>query len=99
MQEWVGKIWDALPLPNGLPNIDLPDARDIAFFEYKEQIVQGRKNKIQVVRDACKEVLAEDKISVEKVISTRYTQGLPKVGPNNLKNLVVWLDDYLQAIK
>ena len=95
----VGNIWNALPAPEGLSNVDLPDTSDIAFFEYKDKIVEVRKKKIQVVCAACNEVLENRGISAAKVIATRYTQGLPSVKHNNLRKLVAWLEDYLQAIR
>lgn len=92
-------IWNSLPMPNGLNDVDLPDVSDITFFEHKDKIVEERKNKIQSVCTACNEVLANHAISATKVISTRYTQGLPNVGRRYLRKLVAWLDSYLQAIR
>lgn len=99
LQNLISNTWDALPVPVGLSNIELPDVSDITFFEYKDKIVEERKKKIQVVSSACNEVLANGTLSAVKVISTRYTQGLPNVNSNNLKKFVAWLEGYLQAIK
>ena len=93
LADLVGRCWRELPAPSDLRDVKLPDRKDIPFFEYKASMVVRRKNKkIAVVRDACLKVVRTGRLPSNKLISTRYKNGLLKVRPAKLKALAKWLD-------
>ena len=98
-RQLIDDIWGSLPEPPCLDEVEMPSIDKIAFFAYKDNIVNQRKEKkIAAVRNACQTLLVGRPLLVKKLISTRYTEGLPRVAPNALHELAEWLGTYLDAI-
>lgn len=95
----IDDVWGLLPEPPGLDEVEMPNKDDIAFFAYKDNIVNQRKEKqIAGVRNACQTILAGGPLPAGKLISARYSEGLPWVAQNALHELAEWLGTYLDAL-
>jgi len=95
-QPMVEEIWDRLPMPGGIPEQGLPDVDDLNFFDVSDSFVSRRRSSIRVVRDAVDALLA-GRDPEGKVISSRYTEGLPEVAPDALKVLRANVDALLPS--
>ena len=92
------EVWALLPEPDGLDEVEMPSIGDIAFFAYKDNIVTRRKKTISGVCNACQAILVGGPLPAGKLISARYTEGLPRVSRESLIELKTWLGSYLDAL-
>ena len=76
----VDEAWSMLPAPTSIPEQGLPDESQLNFFAPSEQWVTSRIQKIADVSNALDRIAAGEDLT-SKVISTRYTAGLPIVSP------------------
>ncbi|MBI5101565.1 MAG: hypothetical protein HZB33_07015 [Nitrospirae bacterium] len=81
------RAWEKLPLPLGIPENGLPNVSELAFYEHRNSFVDKRRAAIQAVVDAV-HAISRGKAVTRKVISSRYTEGLPKVRLPELMNLL-----------
>ena len=91
----INNCWKLLPKPALLPS---SKKVVVNFFEYKEKMLETRILKIQNVQKALELCIAGEKLS-KKVISKRYTNGLPNVSKEHLIRLNSELKNYLKAVE
>lgn len=92
----VERAWSKLPLPSGIPDTGLPDSRDLAYFDGSEAYAARRLGVVRTVAAAIDDVAAGRGIR-SKVISSRYTSGLPRLQPHNLIELRGVLRQFLAS--
>jgi hypothetical protein len=83
LEEVVEEAWALLPTPATTL------AHDFATWNYfvpSDSFVKSRQARVRSVLEAVQKVLAGDELTT-KVISSRYTEGLPAVTPNALSTL------------
>lgn len=73
-RELVTRIWELLPDPPNDSGIPLPDLAEVSFFDAPATFFSRRMAMIRLVGEAMR-----DGRSDRKVISTRYSAGLPSV--------------------
>lgn len=89
----VEKIWSMLPRPEMPPAMALPDAGALNFFGPDESCFQRRAEKSRLVAQALR-----GESRKQKVISSRYTAGIPRVKRTAAKRLANFLDDYADGV-
>ncbi|GMU40671.1 MAG: hypothetical protein AMXMBFR23_15370 [Chloroflexota bacterium] len=83
--EVVEEAWSRLPVPGGIPEQGLPDPDELNYFEATGQFLDRRRRMIGEVAHALRCVAHGGAID-GKIVSGRYTAGLPKVpGPAALE--------------
>ncbi len=97
MRPFAEKAWSRLPLPQGIPDEGLPDPSELNYFEETPTFVNRRLRKIISVVDALLEVSSGYRPS-GKIVSSRYTRGLPTIDRGNAQTLSETLNDYVAAI-
>jgi hypothetical protein len=89
--------WDKLPVPSGVPANGLPDVSDLAFFEDREEFVSRRRDAVSAVVAALR-AIRDGKQPKGKIISTRYTEGLPSVDPKEIQALLSVLAPFVESV-
>ena len=82
----VERAWSKLPIPTGIPDSGLPDPDDLAYFNAGEAYTARRIGVIRTVAAALDELAAGHTIR-SKVVSGRYTEGLPRLTPSQFIEL------------
>lgn len=95
LSEIIKECWSLLPKPDLLLS---SEEVVVNFFEYKEKMLKNRILKIQNVQKALELCIAGEKLS-KKVISKRYTDGLPNVSKEHLIRLNIELKNYLKTVE
>lgn len=90
-EEVIEKAWLQIPAPDFEINLDLTE---LNWFEIPETFVEKRRNSIEMVIRATHQILDGEHLS-SKVISSRYTDGLPLIGHDSLEKLGVFLRQYV----
>jgi hypothetical protein len=86
LAEIAERAWDLLPAPTAIPEQGLPDIESLNYFRPNATWVNDRYKKIMQVADALTAVSA-GATPTGKIISDRYTQGLPSVAASAAKKL------------
>jgi hypothetical protein len=94
--EVVERAWAKLSAPAGIPPSGLPDVTGLAFFHETNQYVTRLLSRIAAVRDALLAV-ANGAAMPGKVVSSRYTEGLPKLNTEDIRDLCRTLSVLLQG--
>lgn len=97
MKKFTEECWSYLPIPNGIPEQGLPDISELSFFEETPDFTDKRRNAVIKVSDALSDV-AEGKSLREKIISTRYTNGLASVDKRKARELSDYLKEYAKVV-
>ncbi|MDO8944078.1 MAG: hypothetical protein Q7U75_12895 [Desulfobacterales bacterium] len=87
----VEDAWSRLPVPAGIPEQGLPAPHELNFFEETSQFVERRRRMIADVAAAARDVSAGSPLG-RKVISERFTSGLPLVERAAARELADMLD-------
>ncbi len=97
MQRFVRAAWERLPPPPGVPAASLPQIQDLNFFQETDAFVAERRG---VVESLCEALpgLIRGEPPAQKIVSTRYGQGLLEVEPARLDQLYEMLHAYAEAI-
>jgi hypothetical protein len=82
----VERAWEKLSLPKGIPDNGLPTDENLAFFEETGKYVERRLCVIRTVAAAIQDVVAGRMIRT-KIVSSRYTEGLPKLSRLEVEEL------------
>lgn len=98
LQKIIDESWELLSKENEIPLHSLSGAEDLNFFVVTERFIKRKIKNIRVVSNALRQV-SEGKPIAKKVLSTRYTEGLPKVDKDNAKQLRLSLERYLMAVE
>jgi hypothetical protein len=70
------------------------DCTTLNFFEHREDFVKKRIKRIDNVRNAITGLLKDVPIEEKKIITSRYTEGLPGVERKDLLRLLKFLDEF-----
>ncbi|TSC58774.1 MAG: hypothetical protein Greene041619_320 [Candidatus Peregrinibacteria bacterium Greene0416_19] len=97
-KKFTEQCWSYLPKPVGIPEQGLPDLDELSFFEETDDFIQKRGTIISKVADALSSVV-EGKALNEKILSSRYTEGLNKIDKSAAKKLSVFLKEYAMAVQ
>jgi hypothetical protein len=89
----VTKIWEMLPQPPEVSKVPLPELEDVSFFDPPGKFFSRRAAMIRRVGEAMR-----DGRATSKVISTRYTTGLPCVRADARSKLSVFVLEYAAAV-
>jgi hypothetical protein len=89
--------WNRLPMPLGVPENGLPNLDEIAFFEHSTKFARRRLETVAHVVSAVKAIQQGEPLK-KKLISGRYTTGLPEVGPQELHPLIEALDPFVEQL-
>lgn len=92
-RELVARIWELMPSPAGDAEVPLPPIKRLSFFEPTDAFVRRRVATLRVVATA----LANGS-PAGRVVSTRYTTGIPAVAPNARATLSSFLDGYADSV-
>lgn len=98
LQERIQYLWSLLPNPVGFNEEDFPNISELNFFEPREKVVTTRIKKIEQVIGAINKILAGESLE-NKIIASRYTDGLPHVDHKKLSLLAKNLQTYLDELK
>ncbi len=96
MRPIVERAWAKLPSPTGIPADGLPDEDELNFFDDTTQFVKRRRRTVEVVVEALRLIEAGSPLP-RKVVSRRYTEGLPSVAQPPVRELAAHLSSYLAA--
>jgi hypothetical protein len=77
----VERAWSKLPLPTGIPESGLPHHDDLAYFGASETYTARRISVLRTVARGLDDV-AEGRSISSKIVSSRYTTGLPSLSPS-----------------
>lgn len=95
LSKTIKECWSLLPKPY----LSLPRKKVVVnFFEYKPRMQKSRISIIKNVQKALELCIAGEKLS-KKVISKRYTDGLPNVSKEHLIRLNIELKNYLKTVE
>jgi hypothetical protein len=78
--------WELLPEPVGIPEEGLPSAEGLNYFDLTEAFLPRRRATILRVYKAIDSIVAGHGVT-EKIVSSRYTSGLPSVPVQELTQL------------
>ena len=95
LQLIINECWNLLPKPALKPS---NKKGDVNFFEYKLRMQKSRKLTINKVCEALCFCLEGKNLS-KRVVCKKYTEGLPNVTEEHLKDLRLKLENYLNAIQ
>jgi hypothetical protein len=91
--ELVATAWSLLPGSVGIPDAALPAVDDLNYFVTDEPFFRRRSRMISLVAEALR-----SGTPTAKVVSRRYTAGIPHVSPRARANLATTLDRYAAGI-
>jgi hypothetical protein len=89
--------WAKLPVPSGVPANGLPDLSELAFFEDREEFVSRRRDAVAAVVAALRGI-RDGKQPKGKIISLRYTEGLPSVSLMEIQALLSALAPFVESV-
>lgn len=89
----VAEAWSMLPLPEAPTEIDV-DLEKLNWFVSTERFLALRKARLAQVIDALNALDAGEPLT-QKVIATRYTEGLPAVDADRRKRLLEFLSRFV----
>ena len=92
-EDIVDAAWDLLPIPNGVPDAALPDVTELNCFVADEAFFHRRAHTIGAVAAALRTGAPTD-----KVVSRRYTDGIPGLAPASRTALAELLERYATAV-
>lgn len=98
LQVRVQQIWDKLPTPSRFINETFPSMGNLNFFEFRQNIIDGRKKKISNVIAALEEASSGNTLE-RKIIAARYSAGLSSINCVVLKKLAAELQNYLNELE
>lgn len=94
----VRKIWAQLPEPGDL-GVSLPDIEKLPRFEMKDILVKNKVRDVNVVAKFIDKILQNSALPTGRgAVTTRYSQYLPKVDIDSLKDLFERLENYAKAL-
>ncbi len=96
LQDIVERCWTKLQAPVGIPANGLPDVESLAYFREREGYITRLLARIATVRAALLARMSGTPIS-GKVVSSRYTEGLPKLSPDDVRDLAAALGALLDG--
>jgi hypothetical protein len=94
----VHPIWERLPVRAETANVLLPDPATLNYFNADAPWVTRRTGALERVVQALREVSAGGKPS-RKIISARYSEGLPRVTTSAIDSLLSSLIAYADAVE
>ena len=94
---FIKKTWDMLEIPKGIPSQGLPEIKDLSFFSPSKQFVSVRRKKIVEVVEALNTIIEGHQLE-DKIITTRYGEGLPTLSIDILVDREKELSEYLNYI-
>jgi hypothetical protein len=94
LQELVDKAWNLLPPPS--IEVNQSDLESLNFFRATPRFLNTRLKRIDEVRQALTDLSLGNSLDGSKVISRRYTQGLPNVTQKNLLSLLEYLNQFIK---
>jgi len=97
LSSFVEKAWSMIDIPSGIPIQGLPDIDNLSFFEPSKRFLIARRKKIEEVIDAL-HTISKSQTLENKVITTRYGEGLHLVALDAIKNRQSDLNKYLDAV-
>ncbi len=97
IKKFTEQCWSYLPAPSGIPEQGLPEIEELSFFEASADFIEKRNSSVKKVANALNDVL-EGKALREKIISTRYSKGLPNIERSAAKKLAILLEEYASAV-
>jgi hypothetical protein len=86
LKQVVDETWEKLPTPGGVPSNGLPSSDALAYFTETDGFIARRRAAIIEVREAL-ELVAKGSKPKGKVISERYTEGLPHLKACDIRDL------------
>lgn len=89
LHDVVEEAWDLIPEPD-----DLPDLPDLNWFEPTKRFFATRQNRLDSVIGGLERLQADLPLDT-KVVSSRYTDGLPGVDPSERDNILVYLRKFV----
>lgn len=98
MDPFAKLAWEQLPKPTGIPEQGLPSPSELNIFEFSEAFLGRRLKAIKSVAEALALVASGNRIN-QKVISSRFSDGLPSVSVSAAMSLHKSLQSYSQAIE
>ena len=98
IQPYVEEAWSRLPIPEGIPSQGLPEVKDLNYFNYNVDFIKRRYKKIRIVKEALEEI-SSGNLPIGKIISYRYTEGLPELGKKSTRKITLYLGGYLKALE
>lgn len=93
LESVVSDAWSQLPAPTPAREIQV-DLSKLNWFVTTDEFIVGRINRLRVVIDALEKIDRGDQ-PTKKIITTRYTEGLPGVGGEARKRLLEFLRRFL----
>jgi hypothetical protein len=93
----VQPIWDTLELRPEAAEFPLPEPSALNYFEATPDWIDRRSRTLAVVLAGLEDIEETGKPR-HKVISTRYTNGLPGISKPRRKSLASWLHKYREAL-
>jgi hypothetical protein len=93
LQPIVTKAWSMLPEPAVKVDVDL---NRLNWFVSTDRFLATRKARLSTVIDALKSLAAGESLS-RKVITTRYTMGLPQVDVGDRQRLLQFLMGFVTS--
>jgi hypothetical protein len=97
LSDVVEPIWGRLPAPSEAMEASLPDLADINYFAFSEKWVARRVTTLTTVVRALGDVSQGRRIT-QKIVSSRYGEGLARVAPAECAALETELSSYLRAV-
>lgn len=93
----VEQVWSELPSPVDIDEADLPSIEELSVFQVTDRWMSRRRDTLRRVVRGMEAVLAGLPLG-RKVISTRYTDGLPLVERARLERTAESLATYLNSL-
>ena len=98
LRPFVEEAWSLLPAASEFPAQALPDVEDLNFFDVPSPFLVKRLEKIRSVSEGLGRV-EEGRPVEEKVVSSRYTEGLVDLKPKAAGRLREHLDQYAAGVE
>ena len=93
---FVKDAWELFPVEHGIMDQVLPELDELNYFEVPENFLPRKINDIRIVSEGLGRI--SDGLSLEnKILHTRYTEGLPRVKKEIAKSLSHYLEKYYKA--
>jgi hypothetical protein len=97
LERIVRPIWSGLTVREEVAGLSLPDPADLNYFEADDAWIARRVQTLRVVIRGLDESENGGSPS-RKIISTRYTDGLPRLSASARESLSTWLKTYAGAV-
>jgi hypothetical protein len=97
LEAMVGPIWETLPLRSEVADLMPPDPATLNYFDADEAWITRRIRALQLVIQGLGEA-KEGRPPSRKIISTRYSEGLPQLPRPAIESLLSFLLAYSDAV-